>query len=74
MTSVPLPNHTQESAESRDLVGPLGAQGSIDDPFDDIWRDSWSEDEENESGKGGKKKQLRAVSFKVARVRGNFVE
>ena len=64
MTSVPLPNHTQESAESRDLVGPLGAiaQSSIDDPFDDIWRDSWSEDEENESGKGGKKKQLRAVS------------
>lgn len=59
MTSIPLnsANHVLES-ESRDKVSPL-AQLEQQLDLDDIWRESWS-DEEDEGTKK-QKRQLKAV-------------
>ena len=62
MTSVPV-NHVElESTETRDCVTPLcKKQSSCDDVLDDIWRDSWSDDEDS----APQKKRLTAVSIEL---------
>ena len=59
MTSVPV-NHVELERENRDCVPPLSnSKTPKDDVLDDIWRESWSDDEE---AGAAPKKRLTAVS------------
>ena len=59
MTSVPLKNNSNNHAEADETQDELGPLDQDEQDLEDIWRDSWS-DEEND-GDAKKKRQLRAV-------------